>query len=260
MAALGRRRTLRALLAAPALAGAATLGKASALETDSEATPQRVDVARFSRLTPGDALPAQWMHQVLPAVERPNVYSLLADDGGTVLRVLSDHSASTLVVRTAVDPNRLPWLKWRWWVAKAVAGSDLRRKTGDDYAARLYVLFDLSVERLSVGERLKLSTARLLYGEELPAAALCYVWGTAQAPGESAWNAYTDRVRMIVVDAGNAHARQWRRVTRDVAADYRSAFASPVPRISAVVFGADTDNTGDRCETRFGDVWFEPSG
>ena len=88
--------------------------------------------------------------------------------------------------------------------------------------------------------------------------ALCYVWGTAQAAGESGWNAYTDRLRMIVVDSGNAHVGQWRDVVRDVAADFRAAFGDPVPTISGVAVGADTDNSGDQVEARFGDLWFDP--
>jgi hypothetical protein len=74
------------------------------------------------------------------------------------------------------------------------------------------VLFDLPPGRLSVGERMQMAAARLLHGADLPAAALCYVWGTAQAVGESGWNPYTDRVRMFVVDSGSAHSGQWREV------------------------------------------------
>ena len=142
-------------------------------------------------------------------------------------------------------------------MSNSVAASDLRRKAGDDYAGRVYVLFDLPPERLRVADRLKIAAARLLHGADLPAAALCYVWGTAQAAGESGWNAYTDRLRMLVVDSGNGHAGQWREVVRDVAADFRAAFGEPVPAISGVAVAADTDNSGERVEARFGDLWFE---
>jgi hypothetical protein len=188
----------------------------------------------FSAAPPGNRLPAGWTHQTLPSVERANRFDLLADDGRTVLRVLSDRSASSLALAKRVDPAATPLLRWRWRVSHPVAGSDLRRKAGDDYAARVYVLFDLPPERLGVGDRMKMAAARLLHGAELPAAALCYVWGTAQAAGESGWNAYTDRLRMIVVDSGNAHAGQWRDVVRDVAADFRAAFGDPLPVISGI--------------------------
>jgi hypothetical protein len=97
----------------------------------------------------------------------------------------------------------------------------------------------------------------MLHGVEIPAAALCYVWGNAQLAGESGWNPYTDRVRMIVVDSGAGHAGQWREQVHDVAADFRAAFGDPVPQVSGVALGADTDNTGEQVETRFGDLVFE---
>jgi pyruvate/2-oxoacid:ferredoxin oxidoreductase beta subunit len=62
---------------------------------------------------------------------------------------------------------------------------------------------------------------------------------------------------MLVVDSGNGHAGQWREVVRDVAADFRVAFGEPVPAISGVAVAADTDNSGERVEARFGDLWFE---
>jgi len=248
----GRRRAALALLSTPLIG---VVGGFSVLPARADAW--RVALPRFSGGLPGNHLPKEWLHQTLPSVERPNRFDLLADDGITVLRVISDDSASSLAIAQRIDPTATPLLRWRWWVSNAVAGSDLRRKAGDDYAARVYVLFALPAERLSVGARMKIAAARVLYGADLPAAALCYVWGTAQAAGESGWNAYSDRLRMIVVDSGNAHAGQWQAVVRDVAADFRAAFGDPVPTISGVALAADTDNTGGRVEARFSDLWFE---
>ncbi|MBL8374251.1 DUF3047 domain-containing protein [Accumulibacter sp.] len=250
-----RRRTSLALLATPVISAFSLLSTPAARAESTGVA--RVDLPRFSAEPVGHRLPAGWTHQTLPSVERANRFDLLADDGRTVLRVLSDRSASSLALAKRIDPAVTPLLRWRWRVSNALAGSDLQRKVGDDYAARVYVLFDLPPERLGVGDRMKMAAARLLHGAELPAAALCYVWGTAQAAGESGWNAYTDRLRMIVVDSGKAHAGQWRDVVRDVAADFRAAFGDPLPLISGIALGADTDNTGERVEARFGDLWFE---
>ena len=254
---LRRRRTALALLATPVIAAG---GLRSAFAVGDEgaegAAVRRVELPRFSAAQPGSRLPAGWVHQTLPAVERPNHYDLMADAGTTVLRVASDRSASTLALAQRVDLAATPLLRWRWRVSRPISASDLRRKAGDDYAARVYVLFDLPPERLSVGDRLKIAAARLLHGADLPAAALCYVWGTAQAVGESGWNAYTDRLRMIVVDSGATHAGQWREVVRDVAADFRAAFGDPLPAVSGIAVAADTDNTGELVEARFGDLWF----
>jgi len=214
-------------------------------------------IAGFSSASPGTGFPPGWAVQTLPGVEKPNRFELHREGGETVLYIASDRSASTLAFPVRADITDSPLLSWRWKVSRAVDGSDFRQKAGDDYAARVYVLFDLPPERLSVGERMKISAARLLNGVDIPAAALCYVWGNKQAAGESAPNPYTDRVRMIVVDSGNEHAGQWQTVTRDVVADFKSAFGEPVPPIAGLAVSADTDNTAEAVETRFGDLHFE---
>ncbi len=142
-------------------------------------------------------------------------------------------------------------------MSHSLAGSDLRRRGGDDYAARLYVFFDLPAERLSLSDRLRIQALRLLSGADVPTAALCYVWGRAQAVGSSAWNPYTDRVRMIVVDSGDDLPLQWRAHARDVPRDWTEAFGGAVPRVSGVAVSADTDDTGDSVQAWFGDPRFE---
>lgn len=200
-----------------------------------------------------------WRHQPLPKVERANEFAVVADEGRPVLHVRSASSASSWVAPAAADAQRLPFLRWRWKVSRSLAGSDLRSKQGDDYAARLYVFFDQPLERLSLGDRLRIQASRALSGVEVPAAALCYVWGGAQPAGATAWNPYTDRVRMIVVDSGDARARQWRAVSRDLRRDWQGAFGGPLPMISGVAVGADTDNTGDTVQAWFADLEFSRS-
>lgn len=211
----------------------------------------------FSRSASGTALPGGWSHQTLPRVQHENRFDLVAVDGQTVLRVRSESAASTLLHPLAVDPAATPVLSWRWQVSNPVAGSDFSRKSGDDYAGRVYVLFDYPVEKLSLGDRIKISLARGLHGAELPTAAIAYVWGTAQAVGETGPNPYTDRVQMIVVEQGAERAGQWVEIRRDVAADFERAFGEPAPPIVGVAISADTDNTGESVTTLFGDIMFE---
>lgn len=229
---------------------AATGARAAADPTEATSQPPPLSTAPL-----GDALPPGWAHQRLPKVERANTYTVVDDAGRRVLRVHSAASASSLVCRVDADTARTPWLQWHWKVAHALAGSDVRTKGGDDYAARLYVFFDLPLERLSLGDRLALQAARALSGADIPAAALCYVWGQAQPVGSIAPNPYTSRVRMLVVDSGDAQANTWRTHTRDLQRDWAEAFGGrTAPRVSGFGVGADTDNTGDNAEAWFGDL------
>ncbi|MEJ7777231.1 MAG: DUF3047 domain-containing protein [Sphingomicrobium sp.] len=67
-----------------------------------------------------------------------------------------------------------PILCWRWLVDAPVARGDMTRKSGGDYAARLYVAFDMPDSALSAGTRIKLGIARRLFGSNVPDAALAY--------------------------------------------------------------------------------------
>lgn len=208
---------------------------------------------RFSTARPGRGVPPGWVHETLPKVERSNEYEIVVDQGTAVLRVRSASSASTLLTPVRNGAAEAVSLRWRWKVSRALAGSDLRTKAGDDYAARVYVLFDLPPERLSLADRVRIQAARALSGREIPAAAICYAWGTAQPAGSTGWNPYTDRVRMVVVESGAERTMQWRSVERNLRADWYEAFPGPMPPVRAIAIGADTDNTADQVEAWFGD-------
>jgi hypothetical protein len=218
------------------------------------ATAAPAVVPPFSTAPLGAGAAPGWQHQPLPKVPRGNTFEIVEDAGRRVLRVRSSSSASSWITRLAGETSPRPALRWQWKVSRAVAGSDVTLKQGDDYAARLYVLFDLPASRLSLADRLKLQAARTLSGSDVPAAALCYVWGRAQPVGATAWNPYTDRVRMVVVDSGDALATQWRPVQRDLRRDWEEAFGGAMPAVAAIAVGADTDNTGESVDAWFADI------
>jgi hypothetical protein len=173
-----------------------------------------------------------------------------------VLRIRAQAAASSLGYRLQADGAHQR-LAWRWKVDRVVAGADLARKQGDDYAARVFVTFDLPLEALPFLTRTRIRLARLLFGAELPTAALCYVWDNRSPPGTTAWNAYSDLVRMVVLQSGEARAGQWVRESRDIGADFAAAFGhrtSRIPRVTGVALSADTDQTGESVTAWFGDV------
>ena len=97
------------------------------------------------------------------------------------------------------------------------------QSAGDDFPARVYVMFDYPLEKLSFADRIKLRLARALHDPNLPAATLCYVWDGKATAGTIAPSAYTNRVRLIVVESGASRVKQWLSVERDVAADFKAA-------------------------------------
>ncbi len=106
----------------------------------------------------------------------------------------------------------------------------------------------MPLEKLGLIERNLLRFARAASAEKLPSATLCYVWDDKLSLDTLLPNAYTNRVRLIVVTSGKAAALgQWVAQTRDVAADFRRAFgdeSDSLPPVMAVLVGGDADNSG----------------
>ena len=219
---------------------------AAALAADSAVAP-------FSSTAPGAALPEGWRALHIARIA-PSEISLAADEGVTVLRVRSHASSGSAAF--ALDRPVAGTLAWRWKIDRVVAKAELDEKHGDDFAARVYVFFDIPDDAFPWTERLRLKIGRLLYGAELPSAAICYVWDNSHPVGTSAWNPYSRRVRTVVVESGAAQARRWVDEKRDLAADFRAAFGEAFAarsRITGIAAGNDTDQTGEDAIAWFGD-------
>lgn len=211
-------------------------------------------VGHFSANPAGTTLPAGWQPYRLAKGKPETRYTLSTVDNRTVLEARSNDSASALAFALRADPKRTPWLTFRWRTERLIEKSDIRGKAGDDYPARIYVVFDYDIARLPLGTRIKMRMARSLWGEQLPAATLCYVWEPRQPVGYSQWSAYTDRVRVIVAESGSARLGQWVDIERNVAEDFRATFGEEAPPITSIIVATDTDNTGETAHTWFGDI------
>ena len=85
---------------------------------------------------------------------------------------------------------------------------------------------------------------------------LCYVWDGKSIKGAATWSPYTDRVRIIVAESGEAHLNQWVTVRRNIVDDFRAAFGEDPPQVSGVAVATDTDNTGESVTAFYGDIRF----
>ena len=213
-------------------------------------------IAPFSTAAPGPSLPAGWRVVPVPG-RKPGEIAVASDEGIGVLRVHADAAVGSAAYRLRSDARAA--LAWRWKVDRVLEGARFGTREGDDFAARVYVTFDLPLDALSFVARTRLRLARLFFGADLPSAAICYVWDNRAPVGASAWNPYADRVRMIVVESGAARAGRWVDEARDVEGDFRAAFAwkGELPPIDGVALSADTDQTGESVTAWFGDVRLE---
>lgn len=177
-------------------------------------------------------------------------------DGVRAVRVSTASSYGTLVHDW--DRAASARLQWRWRLDVPLRGGktapDILTKAGDDAALKVCVMFDHPLERVPLLERTVLRVARTVSGERLPSATLCYVWDSVHAAGLQGPNPYTRRVRFMVLQGRSAPLQRWVQESRDPVQDFIELFAdelpaarqtprAEVPRITAVVIGADSDNT-----------------
>jgi hypothetical protein len=213
-------------------------------------------IVPFSSMEAGP-LPRPWRELHLARV-KPAEIAIAAEEGRSVLRVRSSAAAGSAAITLDVDPSGKS-LAWRWKVDRVVEGADLSRKSGDDFAARVYVFYDVPRSELAFATRAKMKLAEIIYGEKLPTAAICYVWDNRHPVGTSGWNPYTDRVRTVVLRSGAAEAGRWVEERRDLEADFRAAFTRErVPRVTGIAAGNDTDQTGEAVSAWFGDFVLGP--
>lgn len=197
---------------------------------------------------PGPQPPSPWHFTTLPN-KAPTRFEVVELDGHRVLRVESDQSYGNLVHRVRVPLHSAASLAWRWRVDRLVQGADLRSRSGDDAAAKVCVFFDFPEDQLSLLERAGLAMARSVTGEDVPSEALCYVWDNRLPRGSLLPNAFTRRIRMLVLQSGPPAIRgTWVPEHRNLLADYRRAFGDEAgdrtPDVAGVSVSADADNTG----------------
>ena len=219
-----------------------------------------IEVGKFSEAEVGDSLPAGWKPLTFKKIEKHTLYSLVTDDGTTVVKAVSEVSASGLIREIKINPKEYPIVRWRWKVSNILKKGNVHRKDGDDYPARLYITFEYDPRKLSFSERLKYQAAKLWYGEYPPLAAINYIWESRAAVGTMVPNPYTDRVMMIVVESGAEKLKQWVSEERNLYEDYKRAFGEEPPLISGVAIMTDTDNTGESATAYYGDILFIRDG
>jgi len=204
----------------------------------------------------GGVIPAPWRVVQLNSKVKPTTYRAATIDGVAGIAAHADSSMALLARPIAVDLADTPVLCWRWRIDAPVAAADMTKRSGDDYAARLYVAFDIPASALGLGTRAKLSLARRLFGKSVPDAALNYVWDNRNPIGTARKSPYTDRAHLIVSESGASRAGRWVTERADIAADYARAFPRQPGKPVLLAIASDTDDTKSRADAAFADIRF----
>ena len=176
-----------------------------------------------------------WSERTLST--RGNAFAVVEEgDGNRALQVKSDSSASALWYDSRKDQAADRLLSWRWRVdTDALHTPNERERSGDDYRARVLVIFDRD-------------------------RALCYVWASSEAVGSVFASPADERVTTFVLRSGDGHVGEWQKEERDIERDYRSVWGESPEGLTALALIVDTDDTGSSATTRFDDVVLTPIG
>ena len=165
-------------------------------------------------------------------------YRTVEDGGHLVLQAESRGKASALIHRQDIDPRRYPKLRWRWKIDRVLERGHAGLKAGDDYPARIYIIFD----------------------SWLPfyARSINYIWANRVARETLVVSPYYRRSIMLAVNSGAEAAGGWVIEERNLLADYRRAFGDEIPLIKAIAVMTDGDDTGESSTAWYDWIEFVP--
>lgn len=203
--------------------------------------------------------PSRWRSIELDKLS-PTEWSVVEVEQGQALRAVADSAASGI----ALDfPRELPEasapavaavLRWRWRVdAFADVGSDEQTRDGDDFAARVLVTF-ADRPGASLFDAMADAAASLAGHEQLPAAAIAYVFARDLQQGCEFTSPTTERVATVVLQGRGAETGRWYLEQRDLAADFERLFGTPVSAPTGVQLLTDTDDAGGRACALYDDI------
>jgi len=161
-------------------------------------------------------------------------YTVVREDGLQCIRAVSRASASALIYKMEYDLRDYPWLTWTWKVEDILVKGNATIRAGDDYAARVYVVFpSVAFWRTKT---------------------LVYIWANKLPQAKAVPNPFTSNAVMVAVESGREKRGQWLLEKRNVLDDYREYFGEDPPKAGAVAIMTDTDNTGEDATAWYGPI------
>jgi hypothetical protein len=169
------------------------------------------------------------------------VYTFVTDSTSeqksSMLKASSHNAASGLFRELRIDLKKTPWIHWSWKTEQLFLNINESEKSGDDFVARLYIIIDGGI---------------FFWNSRT----LDYVWASSHQTGETWPNPYTSNATMLAVESGNAKLGQWQHYKRNVYKDLRQLIGKDIRYIDAVAIMTDSDDSGQKATTYYGDIFF----
>lgn len=213
-----------------------------------------VVIDRFSSAVEENNMPKGWKPLYFEKVTNRTTYTIEKEGGNYFVKAESNASASGIYKEVDIDPKIYNTIQWKWKAENILKKGDETKKTGDDYAARVYIIFRYDHENASLWEKTKYGAVKLIYGKYPPKAVLNYIWANKLPKGDAIDNAFTDRAKMMAVESGGSELGKWISEERNIYEDYKRLFKEEPPHIMGVAIMTDTDNTGESAVAYYDDI------
>lgn len=165
-------------------------------------------------------------------------YKISMLDGIQVLKADSNAAASGLFNEQRIDLQKTPIMNWRWRIENRLGKIDEQSKSGDDFAARVYVV---------------VSGGLVFWNTK----AINYVWVTTSPKGKFWPNPFAgEHAMMVAVRSSSDKTGTWTTEKRNIRADFKQLTGDDVAYIDAVAIMTDTDNAKGNTTTYYGDIYF----
>jgi len=187
-----------------------------------------------------------WKPLTFPKIPRHSHYRIQQEDSKGFLVAMADNSASGIIYTKTFNIYKTPIVRWKWKVSNIYQAGDEKKKSGDDYPLRIYVVFKYNPEKASLFERAQYNAVKLLYGQYPPHSSLNYIWANKKYPDRILPNTYTAKAQMILLEKGPERTGQWIEERVNALTDYRKAFGADPPLEASIAIMSDADNTGEK--------------
>jgi hypothetical protein len=161
-------------------------------------------------------------------------------DDQRVLHLKSKIESSTIrkEIKGKVNLKETPILEWTWKGAVLPTNADCRKKSADDQAAQLYVVWPR-------------------FPEAVRSQIIGYIWDTTAPVGTIVKSEKTGTVTYVVVRSGPADLGKWLTEKRNVAEDYRKIYGTAPDNPGMISLAIDSDDTSSSSESFFGSILFK---
>ena len=176
-----------------------------------------------------DRIPAGWeLTEKIGTAE----LGIVSDGNGRVLRLRSDSSSFALQKEVDIDLQQTPFLEWQWKVAEMPEQGDFRSLPTDDQAAQLYLMF---------------------MPDFLQKEVIAYIWDTNAPEGTIAEPTLPPaypflRIKVVVVESGEAKKGKWVTETRNVVEDYRKLYGGEPGKLAGIRIQINSQHTKSQSE------------